>query len=649
MDKLHVMFPGSFKPFHSGHYQQIKKYLELPDYDVDVTIIISAADREGLKAETSKKFIDRVYRQNNKVSSVIAEAASPIKYMYELIDKGSGTYTMVSSTKGDDKKRVSDMISYYKKHPKEGISVVNTDVDYSPNVYQTRADDFMDKPISATIARNDVRNDDYESFKTSFTVMLDDGVIDEKAVKWYFKELSKQIMSTKESTLYDNKLVESYFNDIQYIPLNEGGMAGHLPHPYEVDEFTFADIKGMINDLFNAKIENMTEKLDGQNIFASVNKKGQTVFARNLTDIKGEGMSIKDMETKWADNPSVANAFVTGGKIIDEVFRKIKDRTLFFNRFRVANEYKIWVNCEIINPSNRNVIPYNDVHVYFHEVKSYAVKLEGKDTFEEITDPDNPGYENDMETIRNASDKAQHASVTNKIVMKQLSSNERVIVYFDNLLDNIMNLYEGLTAESKLRDWKSLALKSKLAKTDIGYIYQFDNLRKELENRWISNKKSTNIRDIKKLGFEAMTTGMKSGVVETMSKLEIKHKLDLISEYDKKIPEIMKKVLKPLDNFFIKLGNEAIKRCKGFSNEGSEMKIIFKLKEEIMKTIEKIKNSNDKEMVAKLNDQLRRLKETGDKINATEGLVLKYNGKTIKLTGSFAALNQILGLTRYSR
>ena len=37
------------------------------------------------------------------------------------------------------------------------------------------------------------------------------------------------------------------------------------------------------------------------------------------------------------------------------------------------------------------------------------------------------------------------------------------------------------------------------------------------------------------------------------------------------------------------------------------------------------------------------------RVAAAEGIVLKYHGRTIKLTGSFAAVNQILGMQKYDR
>jgi hypothetical protein len=40
---------------------------------------------------------------------------------------------------------------------------------------------------------------------------------------------------------------------------------------------------------------------------------------------------------------------------------------------------------------------------------------------------------------------------------------------------------------------------------------------------------------------------------------------------------------------------------------------------------------------------MRRLQKLGDKYNAAEGVVIVYKGRLMKLTGSFAPINQALG------
>jgi len=646
MEKLHAIYPGAFKPFHDGHFLQISKYLNNEEYDTDVTIIISSAEREGITPETTKNFIDKVLGNNKFIKIIISEFPSPIKSMYNIIENGEGLYTMISSTKGQDDKRVEELKKYYKKgskHYKENITIIDPPVDLSPIVYDNRIDNNADKEISSTIVRNDVRNNDFESFKTSYKNILEEGAVNDKDLLKYFNELKKELLPYKNSTLYDNKLVESYFNNINYYnPLNEGGMAGHMSHPYEIDEFTFKDLKELNNDIFNAKIEHITEKLDGQNLFASVNRKGQTVFARNMSDMKGEGMSISDMAEKWKDLPHVANSFTTAGAIIDKVFRNIKDRTVWFNRDRSNNRYKLWVNCEIINSGSTNVIPYNNNCVYFHEIKCYQILENGLECFNLLK---NAIDKKDMDILKEASDKVQHSSLTNEIIIKQLGSNSSIIEQFNSKLDDIIDIYD-LLESSTLREWKSKALQKQIQKQGdslYSIMYKSKDLQDLLEKRWIEGSKETNMKDIKLLAADIMKE-------YGYSKVDIKGILDLITKYDKEyIAPIMKKILKPLDQYFIDLGNEVIKRCKGFNNDGNELSIIFKLKNEIKEIIQEVKKDNDPEMMRKLREQLSRLKETGDKVNATEGIVLKFKGRTIKLTGSFAAVNQILGLKKYSR
>ena len=50
----------------------------------------------------------------------------------------------------------------------------------------------------------------------------------------------------------------------------EGGASGHMKHPYDYTDFTLRDIKGLIRNLFSGKIEDITEKIDGTNIQATM-------------------------------------------------------------------------------------------------------------------------------------------------------------------------------------------------------------------------------------------------------------------------------------------------------------------------------------------------------------------------------------------
>ena len=71
MEKCYVLFPGKFKPVHSGHVSLMSQYLESSKYDVDLTIIISRVSKEGLLPETSKWFLDNLFSKNRHVKVII--------------------------------------------------------------------------------------------------------------------------------------------------------------------------------------------------------------------------------------------------------------------------------------------------------------------------------------------------------------------------------------------------------------------------------------------------------------------------------------------------------------------------------------------------------------------------------------------------
>ena len=64
------------------------------------------------------------------------------------------------------------------------------------------------------------------------------------------------------------------------------------------------------------------------------------------------------------------------------------------------------------------------------------------------------------------------------------------------------------------------------------------------------------------------------------------------------------------------------------------------------KTIKDVRKSGDPKKIEKLKLELKRLNSIGGakKIVPNEGIVFQYKGNTFKLTGTFASVNQILGI-----
>lgn len=637
----HVLFPGAFKPVHWGHIALMVKYLESSVYDTRLTIIISRSPREGISAETSKWFLDKIFKTNKKVKVMIAPDPSPIKSVYDMIctkSYGDGTYALGSSSKGSDIKRSQDIVAQFSaggKYETPGIRVIFFPINTEPIIYTDRTDLYNQTPISATTVRNDIRSGNYEMFRTAYLPLLNAESeyydnISEQDLKIYFEKLSEEIIPISDNVL-NSSLTESVN------VLNEGGAAGHMQHPYDYTDFTFGDLKNLITDLFAGNIEDVTEKLDGQNLFASVDEYGNTIFARNETHLKQSPWYLNDImdNPRWKENPSVLHAFSNGAITVDQVFKNIPGRVHFFNEDSIQTNEKIryWVNLEIIDTENFNVIPYADSRVSFHKfvgVKDSDGKYERFDVSDDIN-------EKKMSAISSAIKKADKtnfkAQITPEVIVKKLNDGnekaEKYIAYINNLLES-----KDLPDSATIEEYKEKCMKAYIER-EKSLKWISGDVMSALLDRWIRNIKTPNIKYIYK------NLKLENGEHMSAEQYDIVHEFEAVKAKDL----ILKKIMKPLDTLFIKVGNDILKHVSGLTNSGHEKEVQDKLRDALSDIRKTIDNSDDKKLRDKLAASLSRLAEVNNELNSTEGIVFKWNGRIMKLTGSFAPLNQILGVS----
>lgn len=395
----------------------------------------------------------------------------------------------------------------------------------------------------------------------------------------------------------------------RYIMLFEGGQGGHMAHPFDYTDFTGNDLIDLVESLFGGKIENMKEKLDGTNINATMNTKGEVVFIRNKKDLNSEngGMSIEDMANKWAENPAVAKNFVTAGKTIQQIFTK-----LGVKYFNPDSDTKKTINCECISAGKTNVMIYATDRVAFH---GYKIFKKGSSEWEEIED-----HEGDVDDIYKAAEGIDSAKPRPNLIIKYT---EQAIKYKEQFVKSIQDLFknENLGLDISIEEWKRKRfndIKPEWLDIEVDAIF----------NRWFNKDKSFKATELKKLYPE--------------------HYNDV--KDDKFCKPFISKVMSPLDDLFLQIGNAFINICDGFTNDGSKDKVISTLKNDLDEVIDNVKKEGSTEHQELLQRQLDRLKKLGDEsINAAEGVVLMYKGRRMKLTGSFAPLNSILGIVKFSR
>lgn len=386
----------------------------------------------------------------------------------------------------------------------------------------------------------------------------------------------------------------------------EGGAAGHLHHPYEYDDFTLRDIKGLIRNLFSAKIEDITEKIDGTNIQATMNNAGQVVFIRNKGDLNNPigGMTTADMAEKWKDKPNTANTFLRAGDIITQVFSKIGSK--FFNP---DNNTRLIVNCECVISGKTNIMVYDSDQVDFHNIWIYK-KQNGEWVNTDVT-------KHGITIINRACEKIDSAQITPNVFINITEKSNDILVEYIKEIDKIFK-NEKCTEYTSLLNYKRARFDKYVKENHLDWITNNDFVSDALFKRWFCSDKSINIKKIKDADPE--------NAVE-------------LAALDKNgYKEIVGYVLEPIDNFFIRLGNDVISLCDNLINANSKAFVIKELQKDMQEAI----NTVDEDKKDKVLFQLQRLQDM--QINATEGIVFSYKGKMMKLTGSFAPLNQIIGL-----
>lgn len=427
--------------------------------------------------------------------------------------------------------------------------------------------------------------------------------------------------------------------------ISEGGAAGHMSHPFDDKDLTFADLKEMIRRSLAGELnveKEVTEKLDGQNLMFSW-KDGKLVSARNQGHLKNAGANAPDVtafENIFSDRPeNIRDAFVTAVKDLESAISKLSDA----QKNKVFKEGERFMNIEVMTPATQNVIPQNVDMLVFHGTQAYdsagkpvSVDSDGNDITSELKD-----------SARMLSGMLKQI---NADVQSRYSLNAPIVVElpksktFGDSFKKYSAMLDKLKKEFKLKDndkvmkyhdawWRNLLNKqqSKLKEIFPAKVYE------ALIGRWAYNDKSNKITTIR------MDLSEQPKLKDWVNKFE---KEDIVKQFEKN--------MWPFQFIFLKLGAEVLQNVKGFVAAGGSDDIAKALdahtKTLKAKKISSVESPDKfKKDIAKLFKNLDRLTAIGGAkvIAPSEGVVFQYKGGTYKLTGTFAPINQIMGIMRF--
>ena len=684
MNKITVLFPGGFKPLTGAHLALAQRYAEDPQVD-QIILLIGPTERGGITRQKTIEMFN-LLNSNSKIKIRPTEFNSPItaayEYLFALPQDATGQYAMAASTKGDDYVRAKDFVPNVDKYATigdkkgrtipAGIDAIELNIDVEPLTYNNGF------PISATIVRQSLVDNDYKTFRLSYPDNNDAEVknvwqilkgVQEAALfskDWWTKSLHEDveevieaIMNTSERGAHNKKITklrsyldnnrdDSFVYDFDKFPktvfggvLTEGGAAGHMAHPYDDHGLTFNEMREIVSRALEGRLdieESVTEKTDGQNIFVTW-KNNEIGFARGVGTIINpmttseiiadfQRKQQKAIAEKGADAgvnyQPVVDAYQACAEDLTEAFRSIPADKLN----QIFKNGRIFANMEIIYPATKNVISYDKAHLQFHNLAEY-------DDAGKIIETDLTGGSMIQGIIQNANAHMQKTFSfipPQKIKLGRAYDFEDQQAAFFSEIDQLQNKFKlqptDLVTEYHKAWWGDvIKTKAQSLRYEIT-----ENVLTALIYRWAFNDKSTNISILKK-------------------EIDNPEFVTWMSEFDKKDFKIYQKQnMEPFEAIFLRLGVVVLKNAENFL-AANPSKVVQEIKTELAQLIKEIQASGNVVNIKKLELELKRIERIGgfDSIVPSEGLVFVYGGHTYKLTGSFAPINQLLGVLKYTR
>jgi hypothetical protein len=428
-------------------------------------------------------------------------------------------------------------------------------------------------------------------------------------------------MSTDEKKL--NKDIAELFSQIQQLILQkrslkeglltEGGAYGHMSHPFDDMNLTFGDLKNIIKGALTGNLELTREKTDGQALAISW-KNGRLIAARNKSHLQNAGagaMGIEDVASKFGGRGGLTDAYNFAMKDLSAAVQSLSEA----QRKKIFNEGKCFMNLEVIWPTSVNVIPYGQALLVFHNTTCYDEKGSAI------------GANQGAATMLAGMIKQVNADVQSKYTIQgppvtelpkkeELSSKQtKYLTQLQKIQFQFQLSDKDGVSEYHQAWWEDFVNKSKV---------KLQKLEKEaLVRRWAFGDKSFRLNTIADKDAQGWAI-----------------------ENDKvNVTKQQKDNVRQFEEIFLGVGADVLSFMGSVLTVNPDM-AIRNMKDRLKDTAAKVRGSGDISKIQKLKSELARLQSIGgkNKIVPNEGIVFVYKGSTYKLTGTFAPLNQILGI-----
>ena len=452
----------------------------------------------------------------------------------------------------------------------------------------------------------------------------------ETIVSSYIQNAQQQTSQNSSYVPQGKVLKEVYSYLFKKKLISEGGLAGHMMHPYEALDMTPRQIIDRIKEYSTS--QKIIEKVDGQNLFFTVEQDGTLMFARNKAD-----MTHNDLVEKFTNHPAEV-PFVTGGNAIKKgVDQWLSSAGAFGQQeildiFHPDGEARSFINFEIMHKDHPNQLEYGENFIVFHSIVDF---INGREAV--YSSNNSQRLKKLISLMKQGIESLGYTLASNRTVDLNKLTNVQILSYIKRVNEIASKL--KITDSEFLGDGVEKQIKKQLdaegvniSDEAIKILYDFALYGEDRSGNKIKSKDFTRLmksEDVKKLRAIDLTNANKAAAK-------------------------VRRILAPFKEVFVDLGIDLLDGVpSAYMDSETDLANIDRLRDKLETAIEDLRSYMSSTPESNWDAEVNRLKEHYDKIEevgiynavstSVEGGVYDFEGDLLKVTGGFAPLNQILG------
>lgn len=393
------------------------------------------------------------------------------------------------------------------------------------------------------------------------------------------------------------------------------GLEAHILNFYEDLDMPLSELYEVIEAVVDGKLEDIQEKMDGQNVTFSVIDGDLQFFSKgaNWARVQRGGINREAIQAKYQDRPSVRDAFLMAYDAIEAAVKADPE-----NSRKLFQNGQVVVESALLAPNNPNTIVYDDPHVRF--IQADAV---GPDA--EVDSAAYSKFVSDAETAASKLDQKINMGAVPLLKLKRSLDADDVMSELKSKLDMLISS-SGVPESGTVGDLVVHLAEKKLAALGVP-----KSIRSKAAYRLATGDK-------KKVG--------KKNFIDAAG-------LDSWNQFqalEKDRGTVLGDALIPLERIIQELGAHAFRNMEfALASNKSESG------EELRSFVRSVRSAFKDGRILADPTQMARIKTALDRVGAdeslfekaVEGIVFQWKGKTRKLTGLFTPINKLRGFFYY--